>query len=158
MDKLTFRDGIDLICLAIKLLFSSTQQAENDAEDSQIDDKENNTAKREYLQENYARKLSEKLLSKLKPELPFDMPDNYRSDVLSRELKVRILIDIIVSVKNIILFGCLPFFCLLIRKRWGGCPVMSSQLQEVVIGYLQLGAYTLRASTVYKNRWKMLQG
>ena len=90
MDYLTFRDGIDLICLAIKLLFSSIQQAQIDAEHSQTDDKENDTAKREYLKENYTRKLSEKLLSKLKRVLPFDMPDNYRSDALSRELKVRI--------------------------------------------------------------------
>ena len=103
LDNLTFREGIDLICLAIKLLFSSIQQPQNDAEGSQTDDKEKKTSKREHLKENYGRKLSEKLLSKLKRVLPFDMPNNYRNNALSRELEVRVLLDITVSIKTLLI-------------------------------------------------------
>lgn len=87
MENLCFRDDIDLICLAIKLLFSSIQQWQNGPVDGETDDKVNRTDA--SLKEGCIRKLSEKLVSKLKCELDFDMPDNYQSDALTRELKVR---------------------------------------------------------------------
>lgn len=88
LDKLNFQDDIDLMCLAIKLLFSSIQRWQSDAIVSQTNDEENKTDEREYLKEDCIRKLSEKLVSKLKGALLSDMPDHYRRDALSRELEV----------------------------------------------------------------------
>lgn len=88
LENLSFRDGIDLICLAIKLLFSSIQQWQNCPLDGENDDKVNKADA--FLKEDCVRKFSEKLVSKLKRVLYYDMPENYQSDALKRELKVRI--------------------------------------------------------------------
>ncbi len=89
LEKLHFRDDIDLICLAIKLLFSSMQLWRNVTIDSQSDDKENKIQEKES--QECIRKLSRKLGSKLKVTLDIYMPDNYQSVALSSELKVRIV-------------------------------------------------------------------
>ena len=96
LDNLNFREDIDLMCLAIKLLFSSIQQWRTYAMDSQTNDEEKKTDGREYLKEECIRKISEKVASKLKRALPPDMPEYYRSDALSRELEVWILINVII--------------------------------------------------------------
>ena len=83
LENLSFEDGIDLICLAIKLLFSSIQQWHR----GPVEDENNDKVKKDCV-----RKLSEKLICKLKRTLPFNMPDNYWSDALKRELQVRITI------------------------------------------------------------------
>ena len=64
--------------------------------DSQTDDEKKNADEREYLKEQYVRKLSEKVASKLKRALSSNMPEYYRSDALSRELEVGILINVVV--------------------------------------------------------------
>ena len=87
MEKLYFRSDIDLICLAIKLLFSNIQHWQRGAVDGEADDKGNKTDA--SLKEGCIRKLSVKLVSKLKYVLDYYMPDDYRSDALTRELKVR---------------------------------------------------------------------
>lgn len=84
------------MCLAIKLLFSSIQQWQNDAIDSQTEDEENKTDGRKYLKKEYVRKLANQVLSKLKSSLSPDMSGYYRSDALSRELEVRLLNNVIV--------------------------------------------------------------
>lgn len=92
LEKFLFRDDIDLICLAIKLLFSSLRQWRNDAVDagdSETVDGENQTDERESLKKDCVRKFLKKLGSKLKGELAFLMPDDYQDVALSRELKVR---------------------------------------------------------------------
>ena len=86
LDGLYFQDGIDLICLAIKLLFLSVQQWQNSAVDSQTDDKAQG---KRSLKESCIHQLLKKLGSKLKKELHHEMPDYYKSEALSRELKVR---------------------------------------------------------------------
>jgi len=96
LKNLYVRDDIELICLAIKLLFSSIQQWQNDAMDSQTDNEENKTDGREYLKKGYICRLSEKVAIKLKGALSQNMPECYRSNSLSRELEVRILINVIV--------------------------------------------------------------
>ena len=93
LDNFNFPEDVDLVCLAIKLLFSSIQQWQNDAIDSQTDDEKNKADGREYLKEEYIRKLSEKVGSKLKRTLSSNMPEYYRSDAFTRELKVGILIN-----------------------------------------------------------------
>ena len=93
LDNLNFHEDIDLMCLAIKLLFSSIQQRQNYAIDSQTNDEKNTTDGREDLMEECIRKLSEKVASKIKRALSPEMPDYYRSDSLSRELEVWILPD-----------------------------------------------------------------
>lgn len=92
LKKFSFQDDIHLICLAIKLLFSSLQQSRNDAVDagdSETVNRENQTDKRESLKKDCVHKVLKKLGSKLKGELDFYMPDNYQILALSRELKVR---------------------------------------------------------------------
>lgn len=96
LDNFSFKEGIDLMCLAIKLLFSSIQQWQNDAIDSQTEDEENKTDGRKYLKKEYVRKLTNQVLSKLKSSLSPDMSGYYRSDALSRELEVRLLNNVIV--------------------------------------------------------------
>lgn len=95
LDNFNLPEDIDLVCLAIKLLFSSIQQWQNDAMDSQTDD-EKKKADGEYLKEEYVRKLSEKVASKLKRALSPNVPEYYLGDALSRELEVRILINVVV--------------------------------------------------------------
>ncbi len=92
LEGLYFRDGIDLICLAIKLLFSSIQLWRNSTADSQTDDKENNAQGKGSLKEYYLHQLSKKLGSKLTRELHHEMPDYYKSDALPKELKVWIML------------------------------------------------------------------
>lgn len=87
MENLSVRGDIDLICLAIKLLFSSIQHWQSGAVDGETDDKVNKTDA--SLKEGCIRKLSVKLVSKLKCVLDYYMPDNYQSNALTRELKVR---------------------------------------------------------------------
>ena len=87
MENLSFRDDIDIICLAIKLLFSSIQHWQKGTVDGETDDKVNKTVA--SLKEGYIRKLSVKLVSKLKYVLYSYMPDDYQSDALTRELRVR---------------------------------------------------------------------
>ena len=90
LENLSFGDGINLICLAIKLLFSSIQQWQIGPVDGENDDKvdkANASQKKDCV-----RKLSEKLIRELKRILQCDMPDNYQSDALKRELQVRITI------------------------------------------------------------------
>ncbi|KAL9988403.1 hypothetical protein ACROYT_G002841 [Oculina patagonica] len=88
LENLSFRDDIDLICLAIKLLFSSIQQWRNSAEDSQTDVNETKADERDSLSKTSLQKLSEKVVDKLKRTLGYAMPDNYQSDALLRELEV----------------------------------------------------------------------
>ena len=90
LEKLFFRD-VDVICLAIKLLFSNIQQWQSDPLGDENNDKINK-ADVERLKEDYVRQISEKLVRKLKRELYYDMPDNYQSDALKRELQVWIMI------------------------------------------------------------------
>lgn len=91
LEKFYFRDDIDLICLAIKLLFSSIQQWQNDAIDSGTADSGNKTDERESSKKDCIRKFLKKLGSKLKGELDIYMPDNYQNVALSRELKVMVI-------------------------------------------------------------------
>ncbi len=91
LEGVHFQDDIDLICLAIKLLFSSIQQWRNIAVDTHTDDKEHKSQGTGSLEENCVHQLSKKLGSRLKRELHHQMPEYYRSDALSRELKVRII-------------------------------------------------------------------
>lgn len=91
LENLLFQDGIDLICLAIKLVFSSIQQWQNDAVDSQTDDGENKADERDSLKKDCISKISKKVGGKLKGELAIYMPDNYQNVALSHELKVRIM-------------------------------------------------------------------
>lgn len=91
LEKLSFREDIDVICLAVKLLFSSTQQGQNDPLDGENGDQATKIDV-ERLTKDCIRKLSEKLVRKLKRTLYYDMPDNYQSDALKRELQVRIII------------------------------------------------------------------
>ena len=95
LDNFILPEDIDLVCLAIKLLFSSIQQWLNDAMDSQTDDGKKKADEREHLKEQYVRKLSEKVASKLKRALSSNMPEYYHSDALSRELEVGILINVV---------------------------------------------------------------
>jgi len=88
LENLNFREDVDLICLAIKLLFSSIQQRQNHAMESQTNDEEKTTDGRDDLKEECVRKLSEKVGSKIKRALSPEMPEYYRSDALSRELEV----------------------------------------------------------------------
>lgn len=62
--------------------------------DSQTNDGECKADGREYLREECIRKLSEKVTSKLKRALSPDMPEYYRSDALSKELEVWIIINV----------------------------------------------------------------
>ena len=87
----TFRDGIDLICLAIKLLFSSIHQWHSGTIDSQTDDKEHKADERESLKKNCVHQVSKKVGSKLNTELDFQMTDYYKSDALLREFEVLII-------------------------------------------------------------------
>jgi len=87
LEKLSLRENIDVICLAIKLLFSSIQQWESDPLDGENNDKVNKTDV-ERLKKDCVRKISEKLVSKLRRIFHYDMPDNYQSDALKRELQV----------------------------------------------------------------------
>ena len=89
LENLNFRDGIDLICLAIKLLFSCIQRWRNYPADSDTGDKEKKSQERESLIEDYIRQLTTKLGSKLKLKLDFNMPEDYQSAALSKEFKVR---------------------------------------------------------------------
>jgi len=89
LENLTIGDDIDLICLAIKLLFSSIQQWHHGPVDGENDDKVNKSDA--SLEKDCVRKLSEKLIRKLKRILYSNMPDNYQSDALKKELQVRIL-------------------------------------------------------------------
>lgn len=89
MENLSFRGDIDLICLAIKLLLSSIQHWQSVAGDSETADKVNKT--NASLKEGFIRKFSVKVVSKLKYVLDYYMPDDYHSDALTRELKVRYL-------------------------------------------------------------------
>lgn len=91
LENFPFRDGIDLICLAIKLLFSSIHQWYSGTTDSQTDDKENKTEERETLKNDCVRQLSKKVASKLKNELQYEMPDYYKNDALVKEFEVRII-------------------------------------------------------------------
>lgn len=91
LDGLHFRDGIDLICLAIKLLFSSMQQWRKCVVDSETDEKENKPQEKGSQKDYCIHQVSKKLGSKLKRELHNEMPDYYKSDALSQELKVRII-------------------------------------------------------------------
>lgn len=86
IEKLSFRYDIDLICLAIKLLFSSFQHWQSGPVDGETADRVNKTDA--SLKESYIRKLSVKLVRNLKYAVDYDMPDDYRSDALTRELKV----------------------------------------------------------------------
>lgn len=96
LDNLHFREDFDLMCLAIKLVFSSIQQRQNYVMDSQTDDEENKTDGREDLKEECIRKLSEKVATKLKRALSPDMPEYYRNDALSSELEVWMLNKVII--------------------------------------------------------------
>ena len=96
LKNFSFQEGIDLMFLAIKLLFSSIQQWQNDAIDSQTEDEENKTDGRKYLIKECLRKLTNQVLSKLKSSLSPNMSEYYRSDALSRELEVRLLNNVIV--------------------------------------------------------------
>ena len=78
--ELSFRERSDVVCLAIKLLFSSIQQWQT------------NKAYLEKPKKEYVRHISEKVVTKLKRVFSYDMPDNYQSDDLKRELQVRIII------------------------------------------------------------------
>ena len=89
LERLYFQDDIDLIFLVIKLLFSSIQQYQNCAVDT--DDKETKAHGKGSLKEHCIVQLSKKLGSKLKRELHQKMPDYYRSDALPKELQVRIV-------------------------------------------------------------------
>ena len=71
--------------------------------DSQTDDGENKTGEREYLKEECIHKVSEKVTSKLKRVLSPDMPGYYRSNALSKELEVWILINVI-TIQNGVFF------------------------------------------------------
>ena len=96
LDNFHFPEDNDLVCLAIKLLFSSIQQWQYDAMDSQTDDEKKKADGREYLKEQYVRKLSEKVASKLKLALSSNVPEYYHGDALCRELEVGILITVVV--------------------------------------------------------------
>ena len=89
LENLYFRYGIDLICLAIKLLFSCIHQWRNGPADSETGDEEKKVQERESRIKDYIRQLWTKLGSKLKRELDVYMPDYYRSEALLKELKVR---------------------------------------------------------------------
>ena len=89
MENLSFRGDIDLICLAIKLVLSSIQHWQSVAVDGETTGKVNKTDA--SLKEGFIRKLSVKVVSKLKFVLDYYMPDDYQSDALTRELKVRYL-------------------------------------------------------------------
>ena len=94
LEKFVFRDDIDLICLSIKLLFSSLRQWRNaavDAGDSGTANKENQTDEIESLKKGYIRTFLKKLGSKLTGALSVYMPDDYQDVALSRELKVLII-------------------------------------------------------------------
>ncbi|XP_020630843.1 E3 ubiquitin-protein ligase rnf213-alpha-like isoform X2 [Orbicella faveolata] len=64
LENLSFRDDIDLICLAIRLLFSSIHQWQSGPVDCETDDKVNKTDA--YLREDCVRKISKKVVSKLR--------------------------------------------------------------------------------------------
>lgn len=68
------------------MLFSSIQHWESGPVDGETADRVNKTDA--SLKESYIRKLSVKLVSKLKCVVDYYMPDDYRSDALTRELKV----------------------------------------------------------------------
>lgn len=91
VEKLSFREDIDVICLAVKLLFSSTQQGQNGPLDGENGDQATKVDVGR-LTKDCVRKLSEKLVRKLKRILDHDMPDNYQNDALKRELQVRLII------------------------------------------------------------------
>ena len=96
LDNFNLPEDIDLVCVAIKVLFSSIQQWLNDAMDNQTDDEEKKADEREYLKEQCVRKLSENVASKLKRALPSNVPEYYHGDAFSRELEVGILINVVV--------------------------------------------------------------
>ena len=98
LDVLYFHDSIDLICLAIKLLFSSIQQWQIRAVDSETHDKGNKAEGKGSLKEHCINQLSRKLGSRLKREFYTEMPDYYKSDALSRELKVQCTDNIIIII------------------------------------------------------------
>ena len=87
IEKLSLRYGINLICLAIKLLFSSIQHWQSGPVDGETANRLNGT--NAFPKERYIRKLSVKLVSKLKRTLDHNMPDDYQSDALTTELEVR---------------------------------------------------------------------
>ena len=89
LENLSFLKDIELNCLAIKLLFSSIQQWQNSTIESQTEDP-NKPQERETLKKDCIRQLWKKLRSKLVEVLEIQMPDDYRSEALSRELKVRL--------------------------------------------------------------------
>ena len=94
LEEFVFRDDIGLICLSIKLLFSSLGQWRNaavDAGESETADKENLTGEIDSLMKDLIRKFLKKLGSKLTGELSVFMPDDYQNVALSRELKVLII-------------------------------------------------------------------
>ena len=91
LERLSFREGRDVVCLAIKLFFSSIHQWQSDPLDGENNDKVNK-ADVERLKKDYVRQISETLVSALKRILIYEMPDDYRSDALKRELQVRIII------------------------------------------------------------------
>lgn len=92
LESFSFQDGIDLICLAVKLLFVSIHQwLSGTLECSQTDDEGNKTDQRESLKKDCIQTLAKKVESKLKNELQHEMPSYYKSDALSREFKVLII-------------------------------------------------------------------
>lgn len=83
LDNLSIPDDNDLICLAIKLLFSSIQQWQNGPVDGDTDKKVNKT--NASLGKDCVLKISKKLVSKLR-----GVPDSNQSNTLGMELEVRI--------------------------------------------------------------------
>lgn len=89
LDSLRYREGIKLICHAIKLLFTGMQQYQHAIEESQT----KNTDKLqeiETLKKDHLDKLWVKLKSYLESKLAWKMPDNYQNEALPRELEVGI--------------------------------------------------------------------
>lgn len=89
LDSLRYREGIKLICHAIKLLFTGMQQCQHAIEESQTENidklQEIETLKKDHLDELWV-----KLKSYLESKLDWKMPDNYQNEALPRELEVGI--------------------------------------------------------------------
>ncbi|XP_022801884.1 E3 ubiquitin-protein ligase rnf213-alpha-like, partial [Stylophora pistillata] len=82
-----FREDIELICHAIKLLFLSIQHCQQSAVESHTENP-NKLQEIETLKKECLHLLWKELRSKLPSVLDAHMPDNHKSGALSRELEV----------------------------------------------------------------------
>ena len=81
IEKLNFRGHVTLICLAIKLLFTSIQQYENGPEKE--------AQERESVKKHALRQLLENLGSKIKQVFYNQKQEDYHAESLLKELEVR---------------------------------------------------------------------